>query len=70
MITAGLHPGRSGRPQRDENVQENYRRMAEAIGVSCDSFVRSVQTHTTNVHRVTLENKRETLHDVDGLITN
>lgn len=58
------------RGDKDENVQENYRRMAEAIGVSCDSFVRSVQTHTTNVHRVTLENQKDVLRDVDGLITN
>lgn len=50
-------------------VRENFRRMAKAIGVKEDSFVKAVQTHTTNVHKVTLENKHEELQDVDGLIT-
>lgn len=58
------------RGDEDEAVQENFRRMAHAIGVKEDSFVKSVQTHTTNVHQVTVENKKEVLHDVDGLITN
>ena len=53
-----------------ENVQENYRRMASAIGVKEESLVRARQTHTTNVHKVTLENKKEELQDIDGLITN
>ena len=54
----------------DENaVRENYRRMAEALGVKEEMFVKSVQTHTTNVHKVTLENMKEELQDVDGLIT-
>ena len=53
-----------------ENVQENYRRMASAIGVKEESLVRARQTHTTNVHKVTLENKKEELRDIDGLITN
>lgn len=50
-------------------VRENYRRMASALGVKEDSFVFSVQTHTTNVHKVTLDNRNEQLKDVDGLIT-
>lgn len=54
----------------DENVRENYRRMAEAIGVSEESMVRSAQTHTTNVHKVTRENMQEKLQDIDGFITN
>ena len=54
----------------DENVWENYRRMGESIGVSVDSMVRSAQTHTTNVFRVTKENMHKELRDIDGLITN
>lgn len=54
----------------DENVTENFRRMANAIGVDEQMLVKSVQTHTTNVHCVTEENRNEILHDVDGLITN
>ena len=54
----------------DENaVRENYRRMAKALGVKEDSFVLAAQTHTTNVHKVTLDNRDEKLRDVDGLIT-
>ena len=58
------------RGDKDENVRENYRRMAKALGVSEECFVKSVQTHTTNVHKVTEDNKKEELQDVDGLITN
>ena len=54
----------------DENaVRENYRRMARALGVAEDSFVLAAQTHTTNAHKVTLDNRNENLQDVDGLIT-
>ncbi len=54
----------------DENaVRENYRRMAEALEVEEDSFVLAAQTHTTNVHKVTVKNRDEKLQDVDGLIT-
>ena len=54
----------------DENaVRENYRRMAHALDVKEDSFVLAAQTHTTNVHKVTLDNRYENLQDVDGLIT-
>ena len=54
----------------DENaVRENYRRMAKALDVKEDGFVLAAQTHTTNVHKVTLDNRGEKLRDVDGLIT-
>jgi YfiH family protein len=32
--------------------------------------VKSVQTHTTNVHQVTKQNRKDVLTDIDGLITN
>lgn len=54
----------------DENaVRENYRRMAKTLEVEEDSFVLAAQTHTTNVHKVTVKNRDENLQDVDGLIT-
>ena len=54
----------------DENaVRENYRRMAKALDVREDSFVLAAQTHTTNVQKVTLDNRDEKLRDIDGLIT-
>lgn len=54
----------------DANVWENYRRIGEAIGVRTEDMVRSAQTHTTNVVRVTRENMHNDLQDIDGLITN
>lgn len=61
----------------DENaVRENFRRMANALDVEEDSFVFSQQTHTTNVRKVTLEDKGKGLtrkldyQDIDGLISN
>ncbi len=57
-------------------VRENFKRMAKALSVEEDSFVFSMQTHTTNVRMVTLEDKGKGIvkpldyKDVDGLITN
>lgn len=57
-------------------VRENFRRMARAIGAEEDSLVFAVQTHTTNVRKVTAEDKGKGIlkpvdyQDVDGLITN
>ena len=57
-------------------VQENYRRIAEAIGVKVEKMVCSQQTHTTNVRIVTEEDagkgvvKERDYTDVDGLVTN
>lgn len=58
-----------------ENVFENYRRMAKALGVSFDSFVAAHQTHTTNIKKVGLNDKGKGVTkerdytDIDGLIT-
>ncbi len=61
----------------DENaVRENFRRMAKTLDVEENCFVFSHQTHTTNVRKVTLEDKGKGLtrpldyQDVDGLVTN
>lgn len=64
------------RGDNEECVRENFKRMAEAIGVEADSLVFAVQTHTTNVRKVTIEDKGKGIicpldyQDVDGLITN
>ena len=57
------------RGDEDCAVRENYKRMANAIQVSEDSFIMSAQTHTTRVHKVTAENRYDKLEDIDGLIT-
>lgn len=63
------------RGDREEAVQENYRRVARALGVETSDMVCSDQTHTTNVRRVTRADagcgvtRERSYHDVDGLIT-
>lgn len=60
----------------DEAVRENFRRMAQAIGVEEDSLVFAKQTHTTNIRVVTEKDKGKGItkvldyDDIDGLITN
>lgn len=57
-------------------VRENFKRIAKALQVEEDSFVFSQQTHTTNVRKVTMEDKGKGLtrpldyQNVDGLVTN
>lgn len=64
------------RGDREEAVRENYRRLAEALDVTEDSFVFTHQTHTVNVRRVFAEDAGKGLtrplpwSDIDGLITN
>lgn len=63
------------RGDRDEDVRENYRRMASALGIDVGQIVCSDQTHTVNVRVVTEEDKGKGLvsprdyKDVDGLVT-
>ena len=58
-----------------EAVRYNYSRMAEAVGVSFDSFVVAKQTHTTNIRVVTEADKGAGVlfprpyTDIDGLMT-
>lgn len=60
----------------EKNVRENYRRIGDAIGFRTEDLVFSDQTHTTNVRRVTEEDRGKGFDrvrdytDVDGLITN
>lgn len=64
------------RGDEKEAVEENYRRLAEALGCEYERFVFTDQTHTTNVIRVTNEAagsgiiRDRDYHDVDGLVTN
>ena len=59
----------------DAAVQENYRRICEAIGVRVEDVVLSAQTHTTNIYNATAADRgrgitRERGYaDIDGLIT-
>lgn len=65
----------SREPSR-ENVRENHRRLAEALGYEPESMVWSDQTHTTHVRAVTEADRGIgydrplPYRDVDGLITN
>lgn len=57
-------------------VEENYRRLAEAMEVDYEKFVFTDQTHTVNVRKVSMTDAGKGLvrerdyQDVDGLITN
>jgi len=57
-------------------VQENYRRMAAALGVAPEQMVLSQQTHTTNLRAVSAEDagkgvtRERDYMDIDGLVTN
>ena len=59
-----------------EHVQENYKRLAEALGVTPNAFVCTDQTHTTNVIKVGKAEcgigvtRPKPYTDIDGLITN
>ena len=60
----------------EKAVKENFRRIAGTFGKSCNDFVFTDQTHTTNVRKVTKEDlgkgitKERDYADIDGLITN
>lgn len=63
------------RGDAEENVLENYRRIAAVLGCGLDDFVASHQTHTTNIRRVTAEDRGKGVtairdyEDIDGLMT-
>lgn len=62
------------RGDREENVRENFQRIADAIGFERDALVFSSQVHETRLRRVTAENRgegilRETAPGIDGLAT-
>ena len=63
------------RGDKTENVNENYRRIAAALGRTPEDFVFSENTHTTYIRHVTEADKGKGLlrprdyADVDGMIT-
>ena len=63
------------RGDREENVRENFRRIAGAVGFETKDLVLSDQTHTTNVRLISADDRGagflrpKDYHDVDGLIT-
>lgn len=64
------------RGDRKEAVDENFRRIVEALSTSEERIVCSRQTHTTNVRLITEQDcgkgitRPADYEDVDGLITN
>ena len=64
------------RGDKKENVDENFRRIADVLDVSVEQFVLSDQTHTNNVLLVGKKDcgkgilKPRDYTDVDGLVTN
>lgn len=63
------------RGDRREDVEENYRRIGTVLGCAPENMTASQQTHTTNIRRVTTDDRGKGVvrpldyHDVDGLIT-
>ena len=63
------------RGDREENVRENFRRIADAIGFEAKNLVFSAQIHETKLRTVTAKDRgegilRETVPGIDGLVTN
>lgn len=58
-----------------ENVLKNFGRIARVLGCGVDDMAASHQTHTTNIRRMTAEDKGKGIlrerdyQDVDGMIT-
>ena len=63
------------RGDREEDVRENYRRIGYVLGCPPENMTASQQTHTTNIRRVTSDDKGKGItrpldyQDVDGLMT-
>ena len=64
------------RGDKEENVRENFERIAAAIGFRTEDMVFTAQTHTTNIHVATKADrgrgftKELGYQDIDGLVTN
>lgn len=67
---------KNGLGDREENVAENFRRVAGGLGIAPADFVLTDQTHTANVRIVTEADRgkgvtrQRDYRDVDGLVTN
>ncbi len=53
-----------------QNVEENRRRLAEALGITPARLFFPAQTHSSRVQRVAAQTNPDTLTDTDALITN
>ncbi len=59
------------RGDKRENVEENFRRICEAIGSDFERSVKSrKQIHSTNVYAATEKDRGTTVDDMDGFVTN
>lgn len=64
------------KPDKEENVKENFKRISKAIGIDINSLCLAYQVHSTNVKLVTSAdrgygiNRERPYNDVDGLVTN
>ncbi len=60
---------------REENIRRNYQLLAEVLGIPAERMVRTDQTHTINIRKVTEEDAGKGITaprdytDVDGLVT-
>lgn len=63
------------RGDQPDCVVENYRRIGEVLGCGPEDMVASHQTHTTNIRKVSLEDRGKGIirprdyEDIDGLMT-
>jgi len=63
------------RGDKEEAVRANYERIARVLGCQVDDMVASHQTHTTNIRKVTAQDKGKGIvrardyENVDGLMT-
>jgi len=75
---SSMNFGVDSNPHQDEksNILENYKRIAESIGVDPKSFVVSKQVHKTNIRVVDEKDLGKGIYipadysEIDGLITN
>ena len=75
---ATMNLGSETSPYQDasENIEENYRRIADSIGFDVNSVVVSLQVHKTNILEVNEKDCGKGLFlprdfdEIDGLITN
>ena len=58
------------RGDKKEAVDENFRRIGEAIGFDHTKLVFSNQIHETRIHKVTKEDCGKVMKAMDGLATN
>lgn len=54
----------------EKSVDENFRRIGEAIGFDAKRLVFSNQIHKTNICKVTEKDCGKVMKDMDGLVTN